>query len=769
MTSIRLRPEQDAIVSGYTHGKAGIAAVPGSGKTFTLVQLAVKLIAQQDFAQGQEILIVTFTNSAVNSLQARIAHLVRQEHGLLPFWGYRVRTLHGLAHDIVRERPALVGLADDFVIVDERVGLDLQRDIAVQRLSEWWDELARFVDPEMDPRKARWAVERDIPSLVARYIQRAKDLQLSPDQVAALVQTAPGALPLLEFANQVYSDYQRSLAFRGAVDFDDLVRLALESLAADPDYLDRLRERWPIILEDEAQDSSQLQEHMLQLLSADQNWVRVGDPNQAINTTFTTANPEFLLRFLNTDANPDVMEYPLSVSGRSAMPIIELANELVRWTVEEHPVVELRTAFSFVHTGGVRRGLIVPTERGDPQPNPTPNEANIMIAYEPSQRVTPDQELEMVVAGEDYSLAAWFQELQGIAQDEMPTVAVLVPENSRGFKLVEMLRKYRIPYEELLRSTTATRHAVRHLSYVLDFLANPTDLKRLKRVYWELLPEDLQAEIRDDLDVSQEIGKFFARFANTEALLWPVTSQPVMGLEHLPDHQQWLVENIHGFLSLVRHWLAASTLPIDQLVLTISQGLFTDRVDIALGHKVAVLLRRLANEHPDWRLSEFVAELDVIGRNERRFMGFDDAESGYEPRPGVVTVATLHAAKGLEWDRVYLMSINNYGFPSVLPHDSFIAERWYARDSLNLEAELLAQLDLLQSGTLPSYVEGQATMRARYDYACERLRLLYVGITRARRELIMTWNTGRYWQDGKVNQPAVPLVVMNEYLQRAME
>ena len=43
-----------------------------------------------------------------------------KERGLLPELGYRVRTLHGLAHDIVRERPALVGLAEDFQILDER-------------------------------------------------------------------------------------------------------------------------------------------------------------------------------------------------------------------------------------------------------------------------------------------------------------------------------------------------------------------------------------------------------------------------------------------------------------------------------------------------------------------------------------------------------------------------------------------------------------------------------------------------------------------------
>jgi DNA helicase-2/ATP-dependent DNA helicase PcrA len=174
-------------------------------------------------------------------------------------------------------------------------------------------------------------------------------------------------------------------------------------------------------------------------------------------------------------------------------------------------------------------------------------------------------------------------------------------------------------------------------------------------------------------------------------------------------------------------------------------------------------------------LPQFVEELRVISGNERRFIGFDDAEAGYEPKPGIVTVATMHAAKGLEWDRVYLMAVSNYGFPSVLPYDSYIGEKWYVRGSadspiqhLNLEAEALAQLEALAARS--AYVEGDATLGARVDYAKERLRLLYVGITRARRELIVTWNMGRFWQKGREyeNQPALPLVMLGEYVERGL-
>ena len=98
-------------------------------------------------------------------------------------------------------------------------------------------------------------------------------------------------------------------------------------------------------------------------------------------------------------------------------------------------------------------------------------------------------------------------------------------------------------------------------------------------------------------------------------------------------------------------------------------------------------------------------------------------------------------------------------FPSALPHDQFISEKWFVRDQLNLDAEAREQLRVLADSIPFPYEEGKATREARLDYAAERLRLLYVGITRARRELVITWNTGR---DGK-QQPALPFLALQSY------
>jgi DNA helicase-2/ATP-dependent DNA helicase PcrA len=157
-------------------------------------------------------------------------------------------------------------------------------------------------------------------------------------------------------------------------------------------------------------------------------------------------------------------------------------------------------------------------------------------------------------------------------------------------------------------------------------------------------------------------------------------------------------------------------------------------------------------------MPNFTQALAEIARNERRFLGLDSDDRGFDPQAyrGKVTVTTMHKAKGLEWDRVYMLSVNTYDFPSGQPGDNYVSEKWYVRDFLNLEAESLAQLRALAAGRASEYVEGAATDAARTDYISERLRLLYVGITRARKELIVTWNTGRRGNQ----QAAVPFLAL---------
>ena len=311
--------------------------------------------------------------------------------------GYRVRTLHGLAHDIVRERPGLLGLAEDFRIADEQETNQILQGAVAAWLSAHPDSLLPWVDPVLEEKRVEWIKSDAWPQLVGdiagNFIASAKDLQLTPEVLAERLHDLAQDAPLLEMGVQIYADYQRSLGYRAALDYDDLIRLALQALRADPDYLQRLRYRWPFILEDEAQDSSRLQEEILHELSGPGgNWVRVGDPNQAIYETFTTANPHYLRDFLQKDG---VVARELPDSGRSTQTIIDLANLLVDWSRSEHPVPELRDALAPTH--------IRPTLPGDPQPNPDDVADGVRM---PRTKYTPADELEAVVR----SVARWLPE-----------------------------------------------------------------------------------------------------------------------------------------------------------------------------------------------------------------------------------------------------------------------------------------------------------------------------------------------------------------------
>ncbi len=298
------RPAQEQVLA-YEGGYMGISAVPGSGKTFTLSLLAARLVeklAREGDLGDREVLVVTFTNSAVENFRGRIGRFLREERGLLPGVGYRVRTLHGLAHDIVRERPALVGLSENFDILDDRTAAEIKRDAVIGYLRTHPDALTPFINPDYLARFR--SIERDLQDtaidIANSVIRLAKELRLEPYQLRSQVWIVNRGLGrCLELGLHVYADYQRSLSVRGAVDFDDLIILALKALDADSAFLERLQDRWPYILEDEAQDSSLLQETMLRLLTQRHgNWVRVGDPNQAINTTFTSADVRFLRNFV---------------------------------------------------------------------------------------------------------------------------------------------------------------------------------------------------------------------------------------------------------------------------------------------------------------------------------------------------------------------------------------------------------------------------------------------------------------------------------------
>jgi len=633
-------------------------------------------------------------------------------------------------------------------ILDEREADIIRKEAATAWLHAHPDDLNGFLSPELDEGKRAWVLRQQLPELVTdiamAFIRSAKDNRLTPEGLQARLAAAPAPLPLAEMGLAIYADYQRALTYRGAVDFDDLIRLAIELLENDPEYLERLRYRWPYILEDEAQDSSKLQEQILRLLAGSLpgrandsaaeikpergNWVRVGDPNQAIFETFTTASPEHLLNFIHDEAD----EYrELPDSGRCQPSIIELANQLIHWVNNEHPAAQAR--------GALTVPFIQAAPEGDPQPNPPDDPGGLKLI---GRKYTPEEEVEAVVK----SIERWLPE------HREATLAVLVPRNLRGVDVIDALKRRNIDFLELLGSTSSTRQAAGRIGEVVSALAEPQSSARLSKAYlaWRRTEEETP-----ETDFQRQVARYLSKCSNVESYISPRAGNDWLSAlaatnDTAAEEEKNALENtrleLEGFRDCLRSWQEATLLPIDQMILTLGQDLFTSPNDLALAHKLALALQQASRDHTDWRLPELTGELALIARNERRFLGFSEDEAGFDPskHAGKVVVTTMHKAKGLEWERVYLMSVNNYDFPSLQTNDRYISEKWFVREHLNLEAETLAQLQaILTDDEYHWYEPGQATQQARLDYVRERLRLFYVGITRAKKDLIITWNTGR--------------------------
>jgi DNA helicase-2/ATP-dependent DNA helicase PcrA len=743
MSDIVLRAEQEDILK-YRGGRIGISAVPGSGKTWTLSLLAAEIIDSGVLREGQEVLVVTLVNSAVDNFYAQVSRFCSQK-ALLPL-GFRVRTLHGLAHDIVRERPDLVGIGEDFSIVDE-----LETNKIIENSARTWIQthseiFNNYLHPDLKAYQLRKVTRVKAPEyfrdIAISFIRSMKDKRLTTSQLSTRLQEIPIEMPLVKMGYEVYLDYERSLNYRGAIDFDDLISYALIALERDEYLLDRLQDRWPYILEDEAQDSSRLQESILELLSArNGNWVRVGDPNQAIFETFTTANPEYLRSFLS---RKDVTEKYLSVSGRSTKSIIDLANYLVTWTTGEHPIKEVQSGLS-------QPPLIQPTPLNDPQPNPSDYLSKLYIS---DVKYSSEKEMEVVVN----SIAGWLPDHRN------ETVAVLVPRNDRGTALASELQNANIRFnDDLLKITSHTRRTISIINNLLKFLANPESAIQLSKVYEDWLT--LQSQNQDLKFDSQESSRRIKKVSHIEDFI-----QPEPGLDWLEDIRITLkneqeYEFYSQFRAELQRWGPSVTIPIDQMILTISNEILKKPEDLALAYKLALILRQAGRFNPSWRVEDFSSELEIILRNRRNFPGLSASDTGFLPdkHRGEVVISTMHKAKGLEWDRVYLMSVNNYNFPTGYPDEVYFDEKYFIRDRLNLQAETLAQLETIFAEN-PSewYQEGNATNDARLDFTRERLRLLYVGITRAKKELIITWNTGR----NRKNTTALALLELLKFINK---
>jgi DNA helicase-2/ATP-dependent DNA helicase PcrA len=762
---MKLRAAQEEILK-YRGGLMGISAVPGSGKTFTLSLLAAELLAGGNLAVelGQEVLIVTYLNSSVDTFRSRIRGRLA-EIGIQEV-GYDVRTLHSLALEIVHLADGGYEFQDDLPAVanDVQVAEFLVRAVDgwIESNSEIWQS---FLEQDSPSNRVRW---RTITENTAQsFIRMAKNQRYSPEQIIARLSKLddsfdiiPGPIspeieshiitptPLMYMMAGIYQHYQSSLNNLGALDYDDLIWRAADLLEQRPDMVVELRQRWPYVLEDEAQDSVPLQEFLLNsLVGSDGNWVRVGDPNQAITSTFTAADPRFFNSFIE---RPDVQSLPLPNSGRCAPKIFLAANRIVHWVCDQHPVPEVRH-FTF------RRQDILPTPPGDAQPNPPDSEASVTIKVYLHRE---EEELPTISR-----LALQFA--QNHPQD---TLAILVPTNEMGHHVSVHLDELGASYDNLLRGSKREREIAAVLQAILNLLAQPLDRSAYTRILVPLGEIDHPAGNLGKLDPNK-IMTILRSIYNPENFLFPEDS--VAFASTLPsgvatESELQFLEDFHSFL--VRAFELRS-LPVDDLILTLSDELFdslpdnqpgSQASDLAIAYHIASAVRQWRDLQPDWRLPELAIQLADIAEGRRQLRSSRSSEYGYQPMPGCITLATQHGAKGMEWDCVFLLGIDGRWLPGSLESSFQGVHEFLGGDP---SAEVLAQLRHLMEGDAGIYPGRTATESAHIDIICERLRLLYVGITRARKILHISRSrqTRRFNKEFE-SEPATVMGILYKFL-----
>jgi len=763
----RLRVGQRAMAD-WQSGPLAVSAVPGSGKSTGMAGAAAIALGRwyQSLQAGgtvetntrRQLIVVTFTRSAAANLKAKIQQNLRL--AALPPLGFTVQTLHGLALNIALRHPERSGLyANTFTLLTPSQHHRLVRTAVEQWIEGNLDQYHQLIegcsfDGEEAERLRRQTVLRTevLPDLAREVIHEAKSSGLLPKHLRQMEQSATQRLenpasiayPVLTIAAGLYEKYQSLLQARSLIDYDDMILAALRVLQ-DADTQAIWQQQVLAVFEDEAQDSSPLQTQLLGLLAQDSrdahqlNWMRVGDPNQAINSTFTPADPLFFRQFCAACARRDRL-ITMTQAGRSTELIMTAANFVLNWVNQfsqrqfsqrqfgqqpsrndPHPDQNLpQLATSPLP---FRRQYIEPVPANDPQPNANPPAigGGLELWRPVDIHETADQIGRRVIdLLRDYPEAS---------------AAVLVRENRQGEFLAGSLRD-RLTAEEIPIYEVGQRdrrsHVPGEMLTLLRFIDRPHSPDYLKAA--------LQVLMHRRLIPSQDLN---AIAPQPEQFLYP-------GLLEMPlSEAAQLAQKFCTRLLQAR--LALS--PAD-LISFLAVSLNYDASELATADKLADRINRQTLDQPGLR-STLEVLASIVSAETFEPVETDQDEARYT-RSGQLTIITMHKAKGLDWDFVFLPFLHK----NVIPGDQWISPAQKFLGNFTLSAVARAQIRMglhaqlrdrdpldpniyhRSSGELgllerlPNLEEAWIT--AGELKLAEEFRLLYVAMTRAKRLLWMS-------------------------------
>ncbi len=294
-----LNPQQHAAVTAPP-GPALVIAGAGSGKTRTLIYRVAFLLEQG--IPAERILLLTFTNKAAGEMMRRVADLLGRQ--LVELWG---GTFHSIGARVLRTHADSLGYRRDFTILDRDDSKDLIK--------------ACVTDAGIDTKGTHFPKPEVLNEIFSLSVNTHKSVkEILESQFSYFEQFSDKIAGLS-------SHYAKRKQASNAMDFDDLLSLWLKLLQDNTDAREMYQRRFQFILVDEYQDTNKLQGDLIDLLAArHHNVTVVGDDAQSI---YAWRGANFLNILDFPKRYPDAKVFKIETNYRSTPEILQVANAAI--------------------------------------------------------------------------------------------------------------------------------------------------------------------------------------------------------------------------------------------------------------------------------------------------------------------------------------------------------------------------------------------------------------------------------------------------------
>lgn len=744
MEAFKPNPQQERAITFPPGRPVKVVAGAGTGKTTVLTRRFVYLLKRTG-VKPQNILALTFTNKAAEEMARRIAQLARRE-GLVKrpseLTGLWIGTFHSFCGRILRENAFEAGIDPNFQILDELDARLVFHEVVDELFSLKLDAFEGF-----DPRECRLIDFTDTTTFYKHafdFIIHLKERLISPEEfkkAAAsgratfrgkvrklLSHPSLGDLPkrtreallrrlegieeqvelereMAELIYHVYSAYQRRLAERDMLDFADLIFKAYELLSKNEPIRERYRSQFKYILIDEFQDTDEAQFELLKLLAADErmsNVMVVGDDKQSIYG-WRNARVENVDDFKAEEWGG--ISIDITKNYRSYGEILEVAH----YAITRDPKFAVKAA------------------KLEPELKGFAGEPRVWIAFAPDRQA------------EAEFIAERIDELQGEGF-QLSGVAILMRSVKPAKSYEDALRKRGIPYHTVGGIGFYDREEVKDIISFLRLIQNPHDDQAMVRALKSPSVALSDAAIYRLRSIGPKIPLFeiISRRELLERELGEEVARRAGRLREIVQKLRAIKgrEPIYGLVKAI--------LDLGGYILHLERMPEHERARMAANlQKLLYLAGRFEIRNPGGDLGEFIRYVQFSIDQE-----IGEAEAEVEPGEEAVRIMSVHQAKGLEFDVVFVVNVKERVFPVIprAPRLMFDPE-----DGLlvNIDVDGVKPFKLApytgSGGASSAISEIYAEVGIRNHFEIERRRRLeeerriwYVALTRARERLYIT-------------------------------